>query len=32
MKRLENKVIIVTGGSGLIGQKIVQQMAQSAMK
>ncbi len=26
MKRLENKVIIVTGGSGLIGQKIVQQI------
>ena len=26
MNRLENKIIIVTGGSGLIGQKIVQQI------
>ena len=26
MKRLENKIIIVTGGSGLIGQKIVEQI------
>lgn len=26
MKRLENKVIIVTGGSGLIGKKIVEQI------